>query len=119
MNFVYAYSATAQRLREVDLVPVLNIDAEVTLPMLSKALVTELERLSPYGEGNPAPLFAAVNLKIAGQPRRIGSKGQHLSFYVKQGDVAIRAVAFGMGEITDRFKQNGKMCSLAFCGKNK
>ncbi|MEK7699081.1 MAG: hypothetical protein AAB332_01630, partial [Planctomycetota bacterium] len=37
--------------------------------------------------------------------------------YVKQGDVAIRAVAFGMGEITDRFKQNGKMCSLAFVVK--
>ncbi len=110
-------SATAQRLRKVDLVPVLNIDAEVALPMLSKALVTELERLSPYGEGNPAPLFAAVNLKIAGQPRRIGAKGQHLSFYVKQGDVAIRAVAFGMGEITDRFKQNSKMCSLAFVVK--
>lgn len=110
-------SATAQRLRKVDLVPVLNIDAEVALPMLSKALVTELERLSPYGEGNPAPLFVAVNVKIAGQPRRIGAKGQHLSFYVKQGDVAIRAVAFGMGEITDRLKQNGKMCSLAFVVK--
>ncbi|MBI5307542.1 MAG: single-stranded-DNA-specific exonuclease RecJ, partial [Planctomycetes bacterium] len=47
-------SATAQRLRKVYLVPVLNIDAEVAFPMLSKALVTELERLSPYGEGNPA-----------------------------------------------------------------
>ena len=85
--------------------------------MLSKALVTELERLSPYGEGNPAPLFAAGHLKIVGQPRRIGSKGQHLSFYVKQGDVALRAVAFGMGEFIDRLKQNGKTCSLAFAVK--
>jgi len=107
-------SATAQRLSKVDLSPVLNIDAEVAFSMLSKALVSEFERLSPYGEGNPAPLFAAVNLKIVGQPRRIGAKGQHLSFYVKQGDVALRAVAFGMGEITDRLKQNGKTCSLAF-----
>ena len=110
-------SATAQRLRKVDLVPVLNIDAEVSFPMLSKALVTELERLSPYGEGNPAPLFSAAHLKIVGQPRRIGSKGQHLSFYIKQGDVALRAVAFGMGESIDRIKQNGKTCSLAFAVK--
>lgn len=56
-------SMTSQRLCKTDLVPVLNIDAEVTLSMLSKALVTELARLSPHGEGNPIPLFAATNLK--------------------------------------------------------
>jgi single-stranded-DNA-specific exonuclease len=110
-------STTSQRLSKTDLVPILNIDAEVTLSMLSKALVAELVRLSPYGEGNPLPLFAAINVKVVGQPRRIGSKGQHLSFYVKQGDVAIRAVAFGMGEQFERLKQNGKTCSLAFAVK--
>ncbi len=109
--------ATSQKLNKVDLVPVLNIDTEVTLSMLSKALVNELARLSPHGEGNPVPLFAAMNVKIVGQPRRIGSKGQHLSFYVKQGDVAMRAVAFGMGEQLDRLKQNGRTCSLAFTVK--
>lgn len=110
-------STTSQRLSKTDLVPILNIDAEVTLSMLSKALVAELARLSPYGEGNPLPLFAAMNVKVVGQPRRIGSKGQHLSFYVKQGDVAIRAIAFGMGEQFERIKQNGKPCSLAFAVK--
>ncbi|HHT9138259.1 MAG TPA: single-stranded-DNA-specific exonuclease RecJ [Candidatus Wunengus sp. YC60] len=110
-------STTSQRLNKTDLVPVLNIDAEVTLSMLSKALVAELARLSPYGEGNPMPLFAAVNVKVVGQPRRIGAKGQHLSFYAKQGDVAVRAVAFGMGEQFERLKQNGKTCSLAFAVK--
>lgn len=110
-------SATSQRLCKTDLIPVLNIDAEVPLSVLSKAVVTELARLSPHGEGNPLPLFAATHLKIAGQPRRIGSKGQHLSFYVKQGDVAIRAVAFGMGEHIDRLRQNGRTCSLAFAVK--
>ncbi|BBO18414.1 single-stranded-DNA-specific exonuclease RecJ [Candidatus Brocadia pituitae] len=109
--------ATSQRLCKTDLVRVLNIDAEITLSMLSKAVVAELARLSPHGEGNPIPLFAATNIKIVGQPRRIGAKGQHLSFYVKQGDVAVRAVAFGMGEQIDRLKQNGRTCSLAFTVK--
>ncbi|TVM03832.1 MAG: single-stranded-DNA-specific exonuclease RecJ [Candidatus Brocadia sp. WS118] len=109
--------ATSQRLCKTDLVRVLNIDAEITLSMLSKAVVAELARLSPHGEGNPIPLFAATNVKVVGQPRRIGSKGQHLSFYVRQGDVAIRAVAFGMGEQIDRLRQNGRTCSLAFTVK--
>ncbi|OQY99357.1 MAG: single-stranded-DNA-specific exonuclease RecJ [Candidatus Brocadia sp. UTAMX2] len=108
---------TAQRLCKTDLVRVLNIDAEITLSLLSKAVVAELARLSPHGEGNPIPLFAVTNAKIVGQPRRIGTKGQHLTFYVKQGDVAVRAVAFGMGEQIDRLKQNGRMCSLAFTVK--
>lgn len=109
--------ATSQRLCKTDLVRILNIDAEITLSMVSKAVVAELGRLSPHGEGNPIPLFAVTNVKIVGQPRRIGSKGQHLSFYVKQGEVAVRAVAFGMGEQIDRLKQNGRTCSLAFAVK--
>ena len=107
-------SATSQKLNRTDLLPVLNIDAEVTLSMLSKALVSELARLSPYGEGNPVPLFAAINLRVVGQPRRIGSTGKHLSFYVKQGDTSLRTVAFGMGNLVDKLKQNGNMCSIVF-----
>ncbi|OHC01494.1 MAG: hypothetical protein A2Z57_12225 [Planctomycetes bacterium RIFCSPHIGHO2_12_39_6] len=107
-------SATSQKLNRTDLLPVLNIDAEVTLSMLSKALVSELARLSPYGEGNPVPLFAATNLRVVGQPRRIGSTGKHLSFYVKQGDTSLRTVAFGMGNLVDKLKQNGNMCSIVF-----
>ncbi|MCF6159290.1 MAG: single-stranded-DNA-specific exonuclease RecJ [wastewater metagenome] len=104
----------SQQLQKVDLIPVLHIDAEVTLSMLSKALVTELARLSPHGEGNPVPVFAATNVKIVGQPRRIGSKGQHLSFFIKQDDVAVRAIAFGMGMQMDKIRQNGRTCSMAF-----
>lgn len=107
-------SATSQRLTRTDLQPILNIDLEVTLSMLSGALVSELARLAPHGEGNTAPVFAAMDLKVVGQPRRIGTKGQHLSFYVRQGDIALRTIAFGMGDYIDRLQQNGRTCSVAF-----
>jgi single-stranded-DNA-specific exonuclease len=107
-------SATSQRLTRTDLQPILNIDLEVTLSMLSGALVSELGRLAPHGEGNSAPVFAAMNLRVVGQPRRIGTKGQHLSFYVRQGDIALRTIAFGMGDYIDRLQQNGRTCSVAF-----
>ena len=110
-------SATSQRLTRTDLQPILNIDLEVTLSMLSGALVSELARLAPHGEGNNAPVFAAMNLKVVGQPRRIGTKGQHLSFYVRQGDIALRTIAFGMGDYIDRLQQNGRTCSVAFALK--
>ncbi|MDR4507276.1 MAG: single-stranded-DNA-specific exonuclease RecJ [Candidatus Brocadiaceae bacterium] len=107
----------SQKLLKKDLIPVMNIDAEVTLSMLSKTLVAELLRLSPHGEGNPVPLFASKNLKVVGQPRRVGTKGQHLSFYVRQGNTSIKAVAFGMGDHIDKLQQNGRMCSAAYAVK--
>ncbi|MCF6147928.1 MAG: single-stranded-DNA-specific exonuclease RecJ [Candidatus Kuenenia sp.] len=103
----------AQRLMKEDLVPFLNIDAEVELPMLNRGLLTELRLLSPHGEGNHIPVFAAKDLQIVGKPRRIGSNGQHLSFYVKQGNISMKAIGFGMGEKIDRLLQNGRTCSLA------
>ncbi|MBM4054372.1 MAG: single-stranded-DNA-specific exonuclease RecJ [Planctomycetes bacterium] len=103
----------AQRLMKEDLVPFLNIDAEVDLSLLNRGLLMELRLLSPHGEGNHIPLFAAKNLQIVGKPRRIGSNGQHLSFYVKQGNISMKAIGFGMGEKIDRLQQNGRTCSLA------
>jgi single-stranded-DNA-specific exonuclease len=79
--------------------------------------VSELARLYPHGKGNPLPLFAATNVKIAGQPRRVGAQGQHISFYVRQGDTTLKAIAFGMGGEFDITQQNGKPCSIAFTPK--
>jgi len=104
----------SQKLIKDDLVPVLNIDAEVDIAVLNRGLLSELKRLSPYGEGNKIPLFASREVKIVGQPRRIGSNGQHLSFFVKQGNVSMKAIAFGMGNHIEKLRQNGNTCSLAF-----
>ena len=103
----------AQKLQKEDLVPFLNIDVAVDLSTLNRGLLMELQLLSPHGEGNHIPVFAIKDLQIAGKPRRIGSNGQHLSFYVKQGNVSMKAIGFGMGDEIDRLLKNGSTCSLA------
>ena len=40
-------------LTEDDLIPKLRIDAQVTLDEIDHALLQDLERLAPYGAGNP------------------------------------------------------------------
>ncbi|HLG30177.1 MAG TPA: DHHA1 domain-containing protein, partial [Candidatus Brocadiales bacterium] len=123
-EFKALMNATAsQLLQKDDLIPSLQIDAEVKLDSLSKPLMNEFARLYPHGEGNPLPLFAATNVKIAGQPRRVGAQGQHLSFYVRQGDTTLKAIAFGMGEEFEygmrnaSYGINGRTCSVAFTPK--
>jgi single-stranded-DNA-specific exonuclease len=97
-----------------DLTPALNIDLEVKLSSISMELFKELKCLSPHGEGNPVPVFATRDVKVVGQMRRFGVSGKHLGFYVRQGDVSFKAVAFGMGDKMDLIKQNNGYCSIAY-----
>ncbi len=102
------------QLGEEDLIPALNIDIEVELSSISKSLLDELKCLLPYGEGNPAPIFATRDISIVGRVRRFGVNGKHLGFCVRQGDVSFKAVAFGMGDKIEFLEQNGGNCSIAY-----
>lgn len=101
------------RLTADDFLPKLRIDDEISLPSLTQAVVREVGRLAPHGAGNPEPLLAARNVRIAGEPRLMGKKGDHVSFYVTQGSASIRAVGFGMGECFEKLVR-ADTCSLAF-----
>lgn len=100
-----------------DLVPALWIDVEASLSSISKEMVRELARLEPCGVGNRSPLFVTHGLRIAGEPRLMGGKGEHLSFYVSQGATVTRAVGFGFGNLKDslsRWKADGRTISLVY-----
>lgn len=97
--------------------PQLLLDAEVPLASLSFRLLADIERLEPYGQDNPRPRFLATDVQIEGTPRRIGQGERHLSFRVRQGGTAMRAVAWGMGERLDELMADGGRCCLAFTPK--
>jgi len=96
---------------------VLEIDAEVGLPAVTRGLVDELERLSPYGEGNRPPVLACADVVVAGRPQLMGQQGQHVSFYVRQGETSLRAVGFRMGDIYDTVSAGDVVCDIAFAPK--
>jgi single-stranded-DNA-specific exonuclease len=101
------------RLTEDNLMPKLDVDDEVQIGAVTKSVVRELERLAPHGPGNPVPLLVASHVKIAGEPRLMGKKNDHLSFYLMQEGKSIRAVGFGMGELLEPLKK-ARSVSVAF-----
>jgi single-stranded-DNA-specific exonuclease len=103
----------AKRLEDFDLGPTLAIDGKVSLSELTAPVVKEVERLAPHGEGNPRPILAASDVRILGEPRLMGRKNDHVSFFVSQGGPGIRAVGFGMGDRFDELMKH-QTCSLAF-----
>jgi single-stranded-DNA-specific exonuclease len=103
----------AVRLTEETLIPKLEVDDEVPIGAVTRPVVREMERLAPHGPGNPVPLFVASHVKVAGEPRLMGKKNEHLSFYLQQEGKSIRAVGFGMAELADSLKR-ARSVSVAF-----
>ncbi|UCF55768.1 MAG: single-stranded-DNA-specific exonuclease RecJ, partial [Deltaproteobacteria bacterium] len=51
-------------LSEDDLIPKIEIDAEIALPDLTLQTVKHIESLSPFGPGNPEPIFYSHGLQV-------------------------------------------------------
>jgi single-stranded-DNA-specific exonuclease len=78
-----------------DLVPVQRVDAVVPGDALHLGLAEELERLAPFGMGNPEPALL-VPSALLDDPRPMG-EGRHVSFTLAAGGARSRCVAFGRG----------------------
>ena len=75
----------AAHLTAEDLLPSINIDAEVPTDEISFELVAQLKDLEPFGAGNPRPTFLARNLCIIAEPRLIGERHLKMSVRGPQG----------------------------------
>jgi single-stranded-DNA-specific exonuclease len=72
----------AARLTLEDLAPQVEIDALVEFREIDERSVAEVFSLAPFGCGNPAPLFAALNAEVAGPPAVM--KEKHLRVMLRQ-----------------------------------
>jgi single-stranded-DNA-specific exonuclease len=94
--FREAFAAhAAEVLTPADLVPELRIDAVVPGDVLTLALAEELERLAPFGQGNP-PVSLLVPAAHVTDPRALG-EGRHVAFTLHAGGARSRCVQFGAG----------------------
>ncbi|MDD5591152.1 MAG: single-stranded-DNA-specific exonuclease RecJ [Dehalococcoidales bacterium] len=80
----------------IDLRPHLDIDAEVTLAELAGDTFPSLQKLAPFGKGNPAPTFISRKLEVT-SVRVIGNKGAHLNLKLRQGGSTWDGIAFHAG----------------------
>ena len=78
-----------------DLVHFIEADGEITLPEIDLERTRRLMSLSPFGPGNPEPLFLVRSGEAMGS-KVVG--GKHLKFKVRQGKTTAAAIGFGLGE---------------------
>lgn len=82
-------------LTEEDLVPRVLVDAELGEDEICIELAMELERLEPFGYGNPTPLFVTRNMHVL-ERRNVGPDGKHLKLKLGRGGRVIDAIGFRM-----------------------
>ena len=81
--------------------PGLQIDAYLSWEDLSLDLVADLERLAPFGPGNPSLVLASRDLHLANHAR-VGREGEHLLLTVEnEGGLARRVIWWNGGDILE------------------
>ena len=89
--FVSAHASPEQ------LMPTLDIDAEVAFSELSVGLLDTYTLLEPFGNGNPQPVFMSRNVMLNDAPRHLS--GNHLRLYLRQGAYEQDATFFNAGDL--------------------
>ncbi|MDE2588104.1 MAG: single-stranded-DNA-specific exonuclease RecJ, partial [Patescibacteria group bacterium] len=98
-----------EKLTPDSLTPVVKIDLEVPLSIVSASLYDALKSLGPFGMANPEPVFATKAVEVV-DARAIGRDKSHLKMVVSENNLPnIEAIAFGMGELAYSLKPGSKI----------
>lgn len=96
-SFRQAFNDYARaRLGPDDLTVEVEVDLEVALGEANQELHDLLRHFGPFGIRNPAPVFAARGVRVAGTPRVVGDG--HLKLELSQGGARLGAIGFRMAD---------------------
>ena len=96
-NFTERFiTEVSKQIGETPSEPVLEIDSFINLNELEEKLLHEIEKLAPFGQGNPEPIFGIEKVRLHGRPRKVG-KG-HFQFSIYNGVEAVSGIAWRMGD---------------------
>lgn len=90
----------AEKLGDVELLPVLDIDREIKLEHLNGRHISDildnLHKLEPTGRENPEPVFASFGVDVRAA-RGVGREADHLKLTLGAGKNSFDAIAFRQG----------------------
>ncbi|MCB9007138.1 MAG: hypothetical protein H6656_07215 [Ardenticatenaceae bacterium] len=97
-----------RKLRDLELVPTLSVDAEIELDDVDWALYEHLHQLEPTGAANPQPVFVSRSVEVI-HHRAVGQNGAHLQLTLAAGGISgyreIGGIAFRQGEWASHLPQ--------------
>lgn len=89
--------------------PTLNCTCEVDLQHINMRLSGNIDKLKPFGPGNPEPIFVSRNVNVK-HAKVVGKNANVLQLTVEQGFASIACVAFE--SVKDKFLELGNPSKL-------
>jgi len=110
--FYDEFDSCALQIAHDDLVPAITIDAEISPEEVTDELVRIKDSMSPYGIGNPEPLFLLRGAEVV-EARLL--KDAHLKLKLRSGGTVFDGIGFRMA---DRMVDSGKVDLVFVAEKN-
>ncbi len=85
----------------------LRVDAEVSFRDIDGPFLSVHGLLSPFGVGNPRPVFAAKGVEVAAGPQIL--KGKHLKMWLRQDERTFEALAWDRADWADRLTKGSRI----------
>ena len=95
-----------------DLIPKINLDVKLKLSQVDEELIDEINKLTPFGMGNPKPVFYSTNLSLEDEPRIL--KEKHIRMELCDGSEIIDAIGFNMAHFYDEIMKNQEQINVVF-----
>ncbi len=80
------------------------VEGPIDLDKADFLLMEDIEKLAPFGIGNPRPLFSNENLTVR-EKRQVGREGKHLQLKLGSDRATRQAIAFQMGSLFPQLKK--------------
>jgi len=106
-KFKEEFEKYAEKFDICDIIPIIEMDEEISLKDINLKSVKELSMLEPFGEANREPLFLFRELRI--KSIRALSDGKHLKLNLQDGNFYIDAIGFNLGELINEYKIGDKI----------
>ncbi len=89
-------------LENADLTPELSVEADIFIDDINWDFFNELEKMKPFGIGNPQPIFISTNVKVVGI-NQMGATQKHLKLTIQSGRGKImKMIGFGFGDWAEK-----------------
>ena len=101
-----------------DLVPEIEIDAEMISEQINLSTFEQIEKLAPFGQSFPDPVFITHDLTVD-TVRQVGFEGKHLLLSFKKNNHYYKGIAFRQGHLLSDVNQGDAMDVVYSLSKNE
>ncbi len=107
-------SIVRESLLEEDLFPEITIDSKLKFSEISPKFLRILDQFSPFGPANMRPVFLSEDVKIASNPRIVGSN--HLLVTLRQDgcEKVFDCIGFNMGNFCEDLTKNNSTIDVVY-----